>query len=212
MSHRPGDHLADVLDRRHIPVIVLERVVGVRVGRDDPARSGRPNGLRVVVPQRQEQRLLAEPPDIVAAIPLRWRPGCRSSRRYVSRMRAVARPIDWIRSSYDVMLSTKYRVSARTAAVDDTDSCPAPNRPASSPSCRTDCRGSRAPSAACAATAAPCRHRPDLAANRRSCRCIQPAADTRPRTRRRSCRTRSHPRSTTPPTSGMPSFGGPNTG
>ena len=69
--HLPGDHLADVLHRRHILVVVLQRVVGVRVGGDDPPDSGRPDGLRVVVPQGHEQRLFAEPPDFMAAISFR---------------------------------------------------------------------------------------------------------------------------------------------
>ena len=71
---------------------------------------------------------------------------------------------------------------------------PLPSRPSSSPSCRTDCRGSPAPSAAFAGTGARCRRRPCRAADRRSCRCTRPAADIPPRRRRTSCTTRSHPR------------------
>ena len=58
-----------MLDRRHIVVVVLEGVVGVRVGGDDAAHAGGANGLRVMVAQGREQRLLAKPPDVVAAIP-----------------------------------------------------------------------------------------------------------------------------------------------
>ena len=69
-SHGAGHHLADVLHRRHVLVIVLEGVEGVRVGGHDPANAGRANGLGVVIPQGHEQRLLAEAPDIVPAVAL----------------------------------------------------------------------------------------------------------------------------------------------
>ncbi len=47
----PGDHLADVLHRRHVFVIVLQRVEGMRIGGNDPLHAGGFDGLHVVVPQ-----------------------------------------------------------------------------------------------------------------------------------------------------------------
>ena len=69
--HFSGDHLADVLDRRHVPIVVLQRVVGMRVGSDDAPDSGRLDGIRVVVPQGHEQSFLAEPPNFMTAISFR---------------------------------------------------------------------------------------------------------------------------------------------
>ena len=87
-----------MLDRRHILVVVLQGVVGVRVGGDDPADAGGANGLGVVVAQGHEQHLFAEPPYIVSAVPFL---GAQDAEVLAEppRMRAVARPIDWIRSS-----------------------------------------------------------------------------------------------------------------
>ena len=51
-SHFPRDHLADVLDRRNVFIVVLQRVVGVRVGGDDSLNAGCPDGLCVVIAQR----------------------------------------------------------------------------------------------------------------------------------------------------------------
>src|SRR5436190_2165328 len=67
-AHGPRDRLRDVLYRRHIAVIVLQRVVSVRIRRYDPLRAGPPNRLRVVVPQGGRQQLLAVAADIVPAI------------------------------------------------------------------------------------------------------------------------------------------------
>ena len=66
--HFSGDDLADVLHRRHILVVVLQGIVGVRVRGDDPLDSGGFDGLDVVVPQGHEQRLFAEAPDFMAAV------------------------------------------------------------------------------------------------------------------------------------------------
>ncbi len=66
-----GNHLADVLHRRHILIVVFQRVVGVRVSSDDPPDSGRLDGLHVVVAQGHEKRLFAEPPNFMAAISFR---------------------------------------------------------------------------------------------------------------------------------------------
>ena len=66
--HFAGDHLADVLHRRHIFVIVFQRVVGVGIGGDDALHSGGFDGIHVVVPQGHEKRLFAKAPDFMAAI------------------------------------------------------------------------------------------------------------------------------------------------
>ena len=66
--HFPRDHLADVLHRRHILVVVFQRVVGVRVGSDDALHAGCLDGLHIVVAQSHEKRLFAEPPDFMTAV------------------------------------------------------------------------------------------------------------------------------------------------
>ena len=47
---------------------MFQRVVGVRVGGDDPLDSGGFDGIRVVVAQGHEKRLFAEAPDFMAAV------------------------------------------------------------------------------------------------------------------------------------------------
>jgi hypothetical protein len=69
--HFACDYLADVLHRRQIFVIVFQRVVGVRVRRDDSPDSGRSNRLHVVIAQRHEKSFFAEAPDFMSAIPFR---------------------------------------------------------------------------------------------------------------------------------------------
>ena len=66
--HFAREHLANVLDRRHIFVVMLQSVVGVRIGSNDPLYPGRLNGIHVVFPQGHEQRLLAEAADFMPAV------------------------------------------------------------------------------------------------------------------------------------------------
>ena len=51
-------------------VVVLQRVEGVRIGGDDAVRARGSDGLGVVSAQRLEQGLLAEAPNVVAAVAL----------------------------------------------------------------------------------------------------------------------------------------------
>ncbi len=64
----PGDDLADVFDGRDIFIVVLQRVVGMRIGGDDSLHSRRLDRLGVVIAQGQEQHLFAKSPDFVAAV------------------------------------------------------------------------------------------------------------------------------------------------
>src|SRR5208283_4245240 len=67
-SYVARDELTDVLDRRYISIVVFQRVESVRIGGDDALDSGGPDGLRVVVPQRDEQGLFPEAPNFVATV------------------------------------------------------------------------------------------------------------------------------------------------
>ncbi len=62
------DELADVLHRRQIFVVVLQRVEGVRVGGHDALRARSFDGVGVVIAQRHEQRLFAEAAHVVTAV------------------------------------------------------------------------------------------------------------------------------------------------
>ena len=91
-------HLADVLHRRHIFIVVFQRVEGVRVGGDDALHARGLDGLHVVVAQGHEQRFFAEAPDFVSAVFFRRAENAEVRSNLVENP-AVARPIDCMRSS-----------------------------------------------------------------------------------------------------------------
>ena len=69
--HFPGDYLADVLDGWHIFIVVLQGVVGVRIGGDDSLDSRCLDRLGVVIAQGLEEHFFAEAANFVAAVFLR---------------------------------------------------------------------------------------------------------------------------------------------
>src|SRR5208337_1112731 len=109
--HFPGDHLADVFDWRHILIVVLQSIVGVRVRRNNTLHSGCLDGLHVVVTQGHEKRLLAEPPDIMTAVLFRRAQDSEVLSDIIENPRCC--PPDRLNPVvYEVMLSTKYNVPA----------------------------------------------------------------------------------------------------
>ena len=176
---------------------MFQRVVGVRVGGDDALHSGGFDGIRVVVAQGHEQRLFAEAPDFMAAVFFRRAQDSEILSDVIENLRRGPpnrlHPVIVGSDAVDEIQSVG-AVAARPTSLDIAGLLElfgvGPVGPSSSPSCRRDCRGSPAPSAAFAETAAHSRRRPCRAAGRRSCRCTRPAAGILLRKRRRWCRTR----------------------